>query len=98
MSWRGAFLLHCKTRVDRRRARLQEIKRTLRKRMHATIPQQGKWLKAVVHGLLRVSHCAHEHPGTQAVPVSRHASLAPDAAAPQSKGQNDVGTSERDRR
>ena len=30
------------------RARLQEIKRTLRKRMHATIPDQGKWLKSVV--------------------------------------------------
>ncbi|BDB15978.1 group II intron reverse transcriptase/maturase [Acidithiobacillus ferrooxidans] len=49
-SRRGAFLLHRKTRVDRMRARLQEIKRTLRKRMHATIPQQGKWLKSVVTG------------------------------------------------
>jgi len=49
-SRRGAFLLHRKTRVDRMRARLQEIKRTLRKRMHATIPEQGKWLKSVVTG------------------------------------------------
>jgi group II intron reverse transcriptase/maturase len=49
-SRRGAFLLHRKTRVDRMRARLQEIKRTLRQRMHATIPEQGKWLKSVVTG------------------------------------------------
>jgi group II intron reverse transcriptase/maturase len=49
-SRRGAFLLHRKSRADRMRARLQEIKRTLRKRMHATIPEQGKWLKSVVTG------------------------------------------------
>jgi RNA-directed DNA polymerase len=49
-SRRGAFLLHRKTRVDRMRARLQEIKRTLRKRMHAAIPEQGQWLKSVVTG------------------------------------------------
>ncbi len=49
-SRRGAFLLHRKTRADRMRARLQVIKETLRKRMHATIPEQGKWLKSVVTG------------------------------------------------
>lgn len=49
-SRRGAFLLHRKTRADRMRARLQDIKGTLRKHMHATIPEQGKWLKAVVTG------------------------------------------------
>ena len=53
-SRRGAFLLHRKTRVDRMRARLQEIKRTLRKRLHATIPEQGKWLRSVVTG-----YCAY---------------------------------------
>jgi group II intron reverse transcriptase/maturase len=49
-SRRGAFLLHRKTRTDRMRARLQEIKRTLRMRMHTTIPEQGKWLRSVVTG------------------------------------------------
>jgi RNA-directed DNA polymerase len=49
-SRRGAFLLHRQTRTDRMRARLQVIKRTLRKRLHATIPEQGKWLKSVVAG------------------------------------------------
>jgi RNA-directed DNA polymerase len=49
-SRRGAFLLHRKTRGDRMRARLREIKETLRKRMHAPIPEQGRWLKAVLAG------------------------------------------------
>jgi group II intron reverse transcriptase/maturase len=49
-SKRGAFLLHRKTRVDRMRARLLEIKRALRKRMHTAIPEQGRWLRAVVRG------------------------------------------------
>ena len=49
-SRRGAFLLHRKTRGDRMRARLREIKEQLRSRMHDAIPEQGRWLKAVVTG------------------------------------------------
>jgi group II intron reverse transcriptase/maturase len=49
-SRRGAFLLQRKTRGDRMRAKLQEIKLQLRKRMHNTIPQQGTWLRSVVAG------------------------------------------------
>ena len=49
-SRRGAFLLHRKTRVDRMRARLQEIKAQLRSRMHEAIPEQGRWLRTVVTG------------------------------------------------
>jgi group II intron reverse transcriptase/maturase len=50
---RGNFLLQRKTRGDRMMAKLQEIKEELRKRMHETIPEQGKWLKAVVAGYFR---------------------------------------------
>ena len=39
-----------KTRIDRMRARLREVKAQLRSRMHETIPEQGRWLKAVVTG------------------------------------------------
>ena len=46
----GAFQLQRKTRGDRMMARLKEIKAQLRERMHETIPEQGKWLKAVVTG------------------------------------------------
>jgi RNA-directed DNA polymerase len=49
-SLRGAFLLLRKTRGDRMRARLQEVKAELRRRMHDSIPGQGQWLKAVVTG------------------------------------------------
>jgi len=47
---RGGFQLQRKTRADRMRAKLQEIKVELRHRMHEAIPEQGRWLKAVVTG------------------------------------------------
>lgn len=49
-SRRGAFQLQRKTRGDRMRAKLREIKEQLRRRMHDAIPEQGRWLKAVVTG------------------------------------------------
>ena len=49
-SQRGGFVLQRKTRRDRMRATLQEIKAELRRRMHDTIPEQGRWLKSVVMG------------------------------------------------
>jgi hypothetical protein len=49
-SRRGAFQLQRKTRRDRMRAKLQEIKAELRQRMHQTIPDQGRWLRQVVTG------------------------------------------------
>ena len=49
-SRRGKFLLKRKTRRDRMRAKLQEIKEELRRRMHQPIPEQGKWLRQVVTG------------------------------------------------
>jgi RNA-directed DNA polymerase len=49
-SRRGAFQLQRRTRRDRMRATLREIKVQLRSRMHHAIPEQGRWLKAVVTG------------------------------------------------
>jgi group II intron reverse transcriptase/maturase len=49
-SRRGAFQLQRKTRGDRMRAALQEIKTQLRVRMHDAIPAQGRWLRTVVTG------------------------------------------------
>jgi RNA-directed DNA polymerase len=46
----GAFQLQRRTRGDRMMARLKELKAQLRGRMHDAIPEQGKWLKAVVTG------------------------------------------------
>ena len=49
-SRRGNFLIQRKSRRDRMRAKLQEIKKGLRQRMHQPIPAQGKWLRQVVNG------------------------------------------------
>jgi RNA-directed DNA polymerase len=49
-SRRGKFLLKRRTRRDRMRAKLKEIKEELRERMHEPIPKQGAWLKQVVSG------------------------------------------------
>jgi len=49
-SRQGSFQLHRKTRRDRMRAKLKDIKAELRRRMHQPIPSQGRWLKQVVTG------------------------------------------------
>jgi group II intron reverse transcriptase/maturase len=49
-SRQGRFLLQRKTRGDRLRATLREVKDQLRRRMHEPIPAQGRWLKQVVTG------------------------------------------------
>jgi group II intron reverse transcriptase/maturase len=46
----GGFQLKRKTRRDRMRAKLKEIKEALRRRMHDSIAQQGRWLAKVVRG------------------------------------------------
>ena len=50
----GKFLVKRKSRRDRMRTRLKEIKEELRRRRHQPIPEQGKWLAQVVRG-----YCAY---------------------------------------
>jgi RNA-directed DNA polymerase len=49
-SRQGRFQLQRKTRGDRMRAKLQDIKVELQRRMHWPIPEQGEWLRQVVGG------------------------------------------------
>jgi group II intron reverse transcriptase/maturase len=49
-SHQGTFQLIRKTRRDRMRAKLQEIKVELRRRMHQPVRIQGAWLKQVLTG------------------------------------------------
>ena len=49
-SRRGGFQLRRKTRRDRMRAKLAAIKQELRWHLHASIPEQGSWLRHVVTG------------------------------------------------
>ncbi len=46
----GKFLLKRKSRRDRMRDKLKEIKEGMRQRMHQPIPEQGRWLAQVVRG------------------------------------------------
>jgi len=49
-SRRGDFRIRRKSRRDRMRAKLREIKEALRWRMHRPIPETGKWLAQIVAG------------------------------------------------
>jgi group II intron reverse transcriptase/maturase len=49
-SRQGKFLLKRKSRRDRMRGKLKEIKEEMRQRMHQPIPEQGRWLAQVVRG------------------------------------------------
>jgi RNA-directed DNA polymerase len=49
-SRRGDFQIWRKSRRDRMRAKLWEIKEALRKRMHRPIPETGRWLAQIVAG------------------------------------------------
>jgi RNA-directed DNA polymerase len=46
----GRFTVRRKTIRKRMRAKLREIKRQLRERMHDPVPQTGQWLKSIVQG------------------------------------------------
>ena len=47
---KGKFQLRRKSRLDRMRTKLSEIKEELRRRMHQAIPEQGRWLAQVIRG------------------------------------------------
>jgi hypothetical protein len=49
-SRRGNFLLKRKSRRDRVKVRLKEIKEELWRQMHWSIPEQGSWLAQVIRG------------------------------------------------
>ncbi len=46
----GNFVIKRKTRRDRLRTKLKEIKELLRRRRHQPIPEQGQWLRQVING------------------------------------------------
>ncbi|MBI4728350.1 MAG: group II intron reverse transcriptase/maturase [Acidobacteria bacterium] len=62
-SRKGGFQLVRQTNRTRLRRKLREIRRELRRRMHASIPEQGAWLRRVVQG----------HFNYYAVPTNIHA-------------------------
>jgi hypothetical protein len=75
-SRQGKFLLCRKTRRDRMRAKLREIKEELRRRLHQPIPEQGHWLRQVVSGFFNY----------HAVPTNGRALVAFRSCAPRMDG------------
>ena len=49
----GKFLIHRKSRCDRVRTKLAEIKEELRRRMHGPLHEQAEWLRQVVTGFFQ---------------------------------------------
>ena len=90
-SRRGHFQLQRKTRRDRQRAKLQEIKEELRRRMHQPIPLQGSWLKQVVTGHFAYYAVPTNARGALRVPTLRDRPLATNASAAQPEGRLHVG-------
>ncbi|WP_352700094.1 reverse transcriptase domain-containing protein, partial [Mesorhizobium sp. M0152] len=91
-SRRGHFQLQRKTRGDRIRAKLQDIKVELRRRMHWPIPKQGKVAKADRDRPLRIFRGSNEYPGAHGVQVSGDRHLEAYASAAQPEGRRYVGT------
>jgi RNA-directed DNA polymerase len=89
-SRQGRFLLKRRTRRDRMRTKLQEIKGELRRRMHQPIPEQGQWLRQVVTGFFCLPRSANELSGTRGLPASHDPPLATRAAPAQSEGSRHV--------
>jgi RNA-directed DNA polymerase len=46
----GMFTVYRRTMSKRKRAKLKEVKKELRKRMHQRVAEVGKWLRSVVEG------------------------------------------------
>jgi hypothetical protein len=88
----GQFQLTRKTRRDRMRMRLKEIKDGLRRRRHQPIPEQGRWLRQVVGDFFNYHAVPTNGRATRGIPLPRHQALATLAQAAQPEGSYDVGT------
>jgi hypothetical protein len=83
------FQLGRKTQRKRMKAKLREIKETLRRLRHTPIDEQGRWLGTMMKGLLRG---ADQHISAVGLPLSHQHNLVPKSAATQPAASADVGT------
>ena len=89
---RGKFLVHRKSRRDRMRAKLKEVKKELRRRMHQPIPEQGRWLAQVVRGYFAYHAVPTNGLRNQRFPLLCGGVLATHAPASKSERPLHVGT------
>ena len=71
-SRRGKFLIKRKSRRDRLRAKLQDIKQELRQRMHQPIPRPGEMAAAGRQRLLQLPRRADQRSHALRLPCPRH--------------------------
>ena len=97
-SRQGSFQLHRKTRRDRMRVKLKDIKAELRRRMHQPIPSQGRWLKQIVDRALCLLRSPNQQQGALCVPALRDRPLATSASATQPERRPHMGAHDEARR
>ena len=62
---RGDLTIHRKTARKKFQAKLKDLKLKLKRRMHAALPQVGKWLQSVVRGWFRYNAVPGNYPRLQ---------------------------------
>ena len=85
----GGFLLKRKTRRDRLRAKLKQVKAELKQRRHQPVPEQGKWLKQVLTGYFAY-YAVQTNGRTLSAFRDHHRTLATLAPATQPKDSHDM--------
>jgi hypothetical protein len=88
---RETFLPQRKTRSDRMRAKLNEIKSQLRSRMHATSPRTGSVARQGRAGVFCLPRDPEQRPVPLRVPTRCHRRVAAGTPAPQSTRSHDLG-------
>ena len=89
-SRRGSFQLKRKTRRDRMRAKLQDIKEELRRRMHHP-SRTREMAEAGRYRAFRLLRSPHKQPGARSVPALRDRPLATHASAAQPERRLHMG-------
>ena len=88
----AVFQLKRKSRRDRMRAKLKEIKEELRwRRCTSRYPEQGQWLRQVVSGFFAYHAVPTNILALATLPTPRHRPLAASAQAAQPERQDDTG-------
>jgi len=80
---KGRFAVLRQTMRRRMAGKLKELKTELRERMHQPIPEQGRYLRAVLLGHYRYYGGAHEQPRDGGLQLRRRATLVAHAQAAQ---------------
>src|ERR1700757_3883756 len=88
----GKFLLKRRTRRDRMQAKIKEVAGELRRRMHQSIPEQGKWLKQVITGFFNYHAVPTNWAALGALSYRDHRTLALDTQPTQPKRRSHLGS------